>query len=833
MLFELKKLYRSKKILYISVFSLLITAFCFFLTPRDKLILQEESVNDQHYSIDNFFEGVGSPRSLSDKFFDMQQKYIIADDGLSPRDKIENNLNREKAFYKFLEDNRDEYPEIFEEKNRERLENIEWQIFKYENLLKKNSNDYYMHDNSVKSDVVKKFIETSSISLGLVPIIFFVIMFSDSYSREREDENLNLLYNQPLSRKRLIFNKFLTIPICLLMFIILSSAFFLFFALILKYPISGFDYMFRILGHSDILAYYSGIELVLYSMFGFFSLALFWSSLSFLLSTRFKSQSSLSIMLVILGFLFSATANATFMRNFLNPIYAQDMVCRLVGQFVLITKNSGETFEKLYAYIQPVKYLVYIAFSLLFLAISLNANYQIDSQARKERANSKMNIFSLELAKVFYSKSFVIYLVGILLYVSTNFASVHYLDKDVEKNNFGSNNSLNPYKSEYDMAKEDLSNVEAYLSGKKAYEGIDINTGKSVKLAVLDDETRQYLESEKKSLEENIRTLKTKDEEYNKYKEDYKNGNGKDYYAYLAKINSELWGRYTDQYLQNGKVINLSESKVYYNSLLKEASSKNVHPIILQGAQLSPLDPYKDISVNKELSRHLNIYTHSGPVFLYRLIIDGNFNLILLIVVSLMAFGAYSYDKEYGRQLEFLYTSSYSKEKIHTTKILAEFLVSLLIILMVMGYAFILGLISKGTIGINFPVASYSGLKYNFIALWKFLLKDILTLGSLALLLSSLINLLSIFIEKRSKLLISGFTLIFVMNFISKYLPASIRAFMPFIYFPGDTLADQSIGIYKSIGNVNYFMGLGVIIVWSIIFYIFGRVCLSNKKKQI
>lgn len=833
MLFELKKINRSKKILYLLILSLFITIFSFYFTPGNNILLQDESFNESHLDIYGFFEGGKVPSSLYTKFQNLQQKYITGDEILSEKENLQNYLNKEKEFYKLLSDSKGEYPEIFSEKNKKRIDNLQWQIFKYESLLNNNSEDYYIHDIYKKDNIVKVFINTSNITLGLIPIIFFIIIFSDNYSREREDENLNLLYNQPVSRKRLILYKYLSIIAYILIYILCSIIFFVVLAKINNTPFSGFDSMFRVLGHSNNLAFYSGRNLIIYSLIGFFTMAMFWSSLSFLFSTKLNSQSSLASMLIILGFLFSLTANLSFMKSFFNPIYAQDIIFRLLGEFSLITKDSGETFEKLYVYNQPIKYLIYLGFSLLFLGLSLNASYEIESQSKKEKSINNMNLLRMELEKIIHSKAFLIYLLGGLLLVLTNFIFNYTLDKNVEKNNFGSGNFLYPYKAEMETININLTDINAYLSGEKSYVGYNEQTGEYVKVDKLNEKTRRYLESEKSSLESSLEELKIKEGEFNRYKDDYKNNNGKPYYDYLSKFYFEFWDRYAYQYLSYDNDLNFAESITYYNKLLKKASSNNVDPIIINGVHLSPLDSFKDKETNIKLTRNLKIYSHSAPIYIYRLIVNNNFNLLLLLLVSLMVFGAYSYDKEYGRQLEFLYTSSYKKEKIHLAKIVTEFLVALLVIFIVIGVAFLLGLVTEGISAYNFPIANYIGKKYEFIPLWLYLVKNLIALIAFVLLICSLMNALSIFIKKRNNLFAISLLVVVVANYLSKKLPASIKVFSPFTYLSTDTLADQSIRIYEAMPNSSYLMGIGVIIIWSLIFYILGIVFLSMKKDQI
>lgn len=88
-------------------------------------------------------------------------------------------------------------------------------------------------------------------------------------------------------------------------------------------------------------------------------------------------------------------------------------------------------------------------------------------------------------------------------------------------------------------------------------------------------------------------------------------------------------------------------------------------------------------------------------------------------------------------------------------------------------------------------------------------------------------------IKKRNNLFAMSLLVVVVANYLSKKLPASIKVFSPFTYLSTDTLADQSIRIYKAMPNSSYLMGIGVIIIWSLIFYILGIVFLSMKKDQI
>lgn len=821
---ELKKLIKSKKILFILVFAMLLSIYSLLIYRNKMEVYENDFVNAPHLAIENFLNEPASETIQNELF----TKLDIGPypDHMDFRKGYDFELKSSKLFFEFLEDKRSEYPEIFSEKNQKRLDNLHWNIFKLEHIVKENAYDqygYFSRDNFV-SNLIKK----SNLLFSTIPYLFFIVFFSDALSKEREDENLNLIYSQPKKRSSFVLSKFFSMIFSIIIYIIFILIFVLILTKIKGDPISGFKDPYRIMDGSN-EGYYTGLKLLIHSLLVFFLITLFWSSLSMLLSSRFRSQTSLAVMLILYASLYALSPNLSFLNTLVNPIYAGQIIHRLLGGFSLLVNENGGSIG---VFSKPYKtyfYLLYFLASILLLVLSMSAPYEIASFKARDKKTTR-GLFNFEAAKILNQPSFYIYLFGGLVLFLSIFIGDYKINKSMVKETYGTEGMISKaYMSPISQLEWQIKNAEDLLSGNSQRQLVKVSTGEKISASELDEKNRSRIEGELERYKYELEIVKEKKKDVDKLYQYYMENASTNYYQTIKTYYSDHWDESTSSSLGD-KVLSLNHSAGFNNKILKELADKNIDCFILDGVFYSPLDKYSSLDTNKSFTRNLPILGHSGPIYLYRLFIEKNLDLIILVLACLTAILGYSLDWDRGRQLELLYTSSYKKERIHTNKILSQFAYALLTFLLLIAFIFILGVIAGGLKGFNFPVAKYFGGQYEFIPLYSYLLKTLLATGAFILLLTCMINACSVYIKNRISLLSLGLGLTGLFSFLSNKLPSGLKALSPFSYIELDTLADQSIQVFKGLKNISYEYALGVILVWALIFYLLGLALIKLKK---
>lgn len=823
--FEMKKFMKSKKILFLLLFALAISFFSFFFTNQRLNLMDENLITGSHLIIDDFFEAPPS-EEVEKGYWQIQEKYLKDYHGIDDPEKL---LQEEKELYAYIMDQANNYPEILSKRNEERLDNMRWQIFKYEYMVENNADDGYHYQNS---SYVHELIVKSSLLFGPITSIFFVLLFSDSFSREREEEHLNLLYIQPKSRKKLVLAKFSIIIFAIIIYIfsvLLFSSILSYFAHI---PLEGFQDIYRILGSRDPLAYYTGFELLSRMLIVFFILNLFWSSLSLFLSSRLSSDGSLAFLLAIFAFLISLSPHIKGLRTFPNPLYAGQIVSRLLGSFVYETDIQGFTTQVLLAYTKLSNYLLFLVPSLLFIFFASFAPYEIASFASKEKKITVHSLFQLEMEKILHHKGLRIYLLGGLLLFSSFYFVDAKVDNDYRLTMYGDSAHNRIYKDAIDFEEKEIQFYQDILNGKIKPNMIRRSTGEEITSEVLNEKQIRYFESLKKEHQANKSYFEKKADDFDQSAKDYKENNSQAFYRFSLDYWQENFQKYASGLIGLGDAHTLASSPQLNNLILDQAKENKASPLLLSKPFFSPEDSYKDLSSQKRLSNgNDNIRSHTGPIYLYRLFMSKNLGLIILILLCLMVFHGYCQDKEKGRQLEFMYSSSLSRKNIHFTKIACQILFASLTLFFILAFILLLGGVSSGFDGWNFPVAIYAK-EIVLIPIWQFLIRIVLTILALIFFYAVLMNLLSLFTKKKTQLFALTFLISFLGVFVSSKLPPTMKVLNPFLYLEVESFANLSIRIFENIDRLSFPFGLLVIVLWSLFLFFVG-LKVVNKKKDV
>lgn len=198
-----------------------------------------------------------------------------------------------------------------------------------------------------------------------------------------------------------------------------------------------------------------------------------------------------------------------------------------------------------------------------------------------------------------------------------------------------------------------------------------------------------------------------------------------------------------------------------------------------------------------------------------------------------MILSGFTSDTEHGNQIELMLKLPYKRERIYNTKILSQFIYSFIFILFLSTRIFILGSLIGGFKGYNLPVPIFNSTSFSLIPLWKYLIRVLLGLAIFVLFITCLMNTLSIFIKKKLQLIAFSMSLLIIANLINSVLPDFIKILNPMTHAKIDMFADQSIIIFQNAENASFHSGIAILLIWSTILFIIGRLLIRNKKDFI
>ena len=829
--FELKKMIKSQKFLFLVMFSIFMAMYGFFFAKGPGLILEEYDFYQGAYStMDNFFGDEPAPKELKDlenEFF--SQNSMGLSQQLTYEEELESQYQLNQWKLDTLNQYQEKYPQIMDQENQDNLGNLKWAIHKYQDLQKNQARDVYYHQDIKGDNLFQRIIFSTQSILGIIPILFFVLLFSNLFSREREDQTLNLIYSQPQSRKKIVLAKFLVMVLSLIFYVGVVFLLYFLFAWIQGLPLDGGLDLYRILNQKDYLAAYNGYQLLALSSIAFLSVALFWSSLALFLSTRLNSQQVVSYLLVVIAILYASTPYLPFLRTIYNPIYNLDVVYRLLGDFELLTSSTGMTsFSPLPSY-SIHYYLLFLVLSLLILVASLYPKSEVGKQGSKNKKRYFSTLFQFETLKIFNSNSYKVYLLGCVFLIMTNFAVNLDLDQKVKIETFGDSGK---YKMDYlmniDFLNLEIKRWENILAGKDSLTYYKTSKDAVITSNELTQQEKEFVENQILDYQSQIDALQGNLAEIDQLNQSYRDKDGQTFYPAYHPIleNQREMEKTPDLYL-------LTQSKNLTKQMFDQAAKENVTPLTMIYPFYSPFDSYKDLETTRTWVRRKNIYNHSGPIYLFNLFWNQNLAGMLIVLAVLMVISGFTLDTEEGRQIEWLLTSSYSRGRLFYTKILSQFTFACITTLSMLALIFVLGWLSEGLAGYNLPIASYLEKDFELIPLWRYLLRVIGGIMAYLFLLTSLMTSLSVYIKQKLRLLALSISTLLLVGLISQWLPPTIKLFSPTTYLSLDSLADQSIQVFEQVPHVSYEFGIGVILAWGLIFLVLGRIAISLKKEFV
>lgn len=852
-IFEIKKHFRQKKPWIILLFSLLLCIYAYLLRPDSLSGFVEEREEADWYSIYSYF-----PDSNNKKIQDIIREYnekeaidsIQSNTPYVDIDKLEKlavnspeyregrrkylkyKLHSAEFHQEFIRSHSDIFREFATDHFDEQKQNLKWQVFKNQQLLRLDEDDPYTNVHPLGENMVEAFIHRSPVLLGLPVFLFFVLLYSGFYAEERENETIHFLYTQPLAKARVILAKALVILFDLALYLLFLGFFSFLILSFLGLPPAGGQALYRIMDPaslSDLSSsplFYYGWEVLLLSLVSFLSLALFWSMLSLFFSTRFHSQKALALSLTLFAGLFLLTQHLPLFQNSANPLFAGKVVLRLLGEKWIRTSSGGMIHLELFPPSSPLFSLVFIGYSLLLFALSCLPKVEV-VEGRKAGRKRSMSLLKMETLKIIDTQGFRTFFIGSFVVLVIVFIPRLKLARGIRQNQFGDEGFLRMYQEDAEDAKKELDYIQdpdtmnhLYGNEKKGY----------IPVKEWTEEIKSYYQTLLESYEAIYREHAEKLTLWQSLIDSYKNNDSAAYYDALSRQAQKEVDWYDHMFR---KMNYPGTSLSFTQDIYREAGKRGAKPLIGEYViSISPYDHFESPKVRDEYVLRTSKNEADGFFFPYELLINEHSGLLCLALLLLMVMTGYTTDREGGRQIELMYTSGYRRKTIHWMKILAHVLISVFVIAVFFGFQILLGGVCEGFGSYNYPVAFYENGGYRFISIAGFVGRTMVTLFLVSFFISALSTFLSLFIRKKNNLIFATAALLLAGYVLCRFLPASLRALTPFPYLEVSLVADNSLSILRDLPLASPPLMMVVLLVWGLVFGLVGHVLVQHKDNE-
>ncbi len=752
--------------------------------------------NDKSQEIENSLKN----HKLTDEYFAYNYKEMIIE--------LRESMNAGKdVFYEYLS----RFPKAMDATSKEQLKNIDIQNEKFDLIIKNNSNDPYHRVNFGGDNAVQKLFFSSNIIWGMVPLIFFVIFFSDYFSGEYENGTYCLLITGGNSHRKIMAAKFLYIILSLLLYILLSLGLAFIFMRLNGYPLKGFLDPYRLFSGSG-PNYIMGWKLLLKSCVAFFLVIFCLISFEILISTFIGSKRAFALSCLILSVLYITKDSYI---SIINPLTKLNPFNSLLGYFILTTDAGGQTNQLLIKATPLLHYTYFLAIGILFFLLSLKKREMFPERQGKSFIKVK-SLTGFEHKKILSFTPYKIYFLAFIVIFTSLLIKDIKIDSGTIKEN-SPNSGIN-----YDIYKEDLelakSRLKSYIEGTEAQD----QSKWSEAIKKIYNETLSNYRGEVEFAENILAN-------YQNYANSFIKDSPKDFYkkALIKYQNDPV--NYNFGQLKTGQIS--QESEDINKQILEQAAEKSNEKMFMVWPYASAREECNSPDEREQVSSNVNFISHSSSYWLYKNIRQRNLGLIILAMVFLISTPAYSLEMDKNNKLQLMYTQPVSRVSFLFKKLVSGAINAFIIVMLLWILISLMGLISGGPGAYSFPVVNYTETGFQLIPMWRYFAKVIgaLILGSVFLV--SFMTFLSLVLKKRSLVLGVGIAIILIGISGAAYFPDPIKNLNPFMLLKANLLSDQSIGIINSSNFVTYGQGLLVLVFATLINVALSFILVKNQKE--
>ena len=817
---EFQKIFKRKYHIIIVLLALILSLYSYLIMKNQGAVFirNDSQMYDISFFVTNLIENYRNELNLSEEEEEALIKIDMRHFGYPSLNEIRDNKDKmdpsdyDTAFRRGIFDVFIDKEERIREVRKELPEEVEKAIGwkKLENDLQEmyktpsiESLNYFDSNNPFRI-----LIYGSKYIFGFIPVVILISLFLSMIVEEKNKENILLFKTMPVKTSSILLSKLLTMVSLAFLYSIAAIIFSLVFSLVGGYNWhNGHFEVYRIFTNGSGYKYLLGYQLLIKIVLYFLLMVCFFSSITIFLSGKLKDYIKGIIFIVgIMAILSILTNTFSSFKQIYNPLYALDIKNNVLG-YIDYVVNEDSWYPMSVVVNSNGEIVYYIYFSLSFIILYFLKSIFF----KEEREISTINkthdsLFSFEIGKIKSSEGFSSVLIASTVIVILIFSLLLVEDKEYEKYEVENNFSYYFY-TQLTFAREQARLISASF--------------------------------EDESLEE-IQNVKKYEKLYNdsiNAQEYYFEKNGEEYYKLKQiELNDNLMPGHRAIRNFNSGLATRTESEVLYNYL----SENKINPVLISNIVF--LSEYENFVADKYNYIDDNIYSHSSLYLPRRLERTYPLDLIIIGIISMMALGGYSFDKEDGNQIEFLYTEPVDRRKYHTRKVLSSFLVGLLGLGIIFVLLLILGLISEGFGDPNFPIVEYvkdidiENLKpgdtsyFRLIPIWvydlRLLASYIFQIGFLA----SLGAFISIFVKEKIKVV--GFTLGItgLFSYLMKLVKSPIRILSPFSHMGASKLANGSVIVGSGLEANNFYLSPGVLLAWTLVFTLIGSFIVKKKE---
>lgn len=676
-----------------------------------------------------------------------------------------------------------------------------WENYKNEKIIAEGLQDPYYPTHPGGDNLVQAFLFQQEHIFGVWQLLFFLVLFSTFYSREREQGTLSLLHTQAYSRRNILSAKAVVIAFGVLLYTIAAFLFFTAISTLRGMPFAGFQDMYRFITSEKAYTVIRGWLLLLQVMGVFFVTAFMVSLFALFLSTRLSGEQALAVSLASFAILYVFTKNTTWFRHIANPIYGVQSFNVLLGYFALQTDAAGVTTLKQVLAFPLYKYGLYVLMALFFFLLSCFPKEQV-SASRFERHTWRISSLpAFEQKKSLLSQGALIYVLAFVILIVSNFFILSRIDHYTELENLGEHNSqLVAYQDRIKEQQQALDDFDAHIAAMDS--------------SKWSDEDKEEVKRDRDNYVAELENARDRLGFYQSMISAYKNKNGKEFYA-LAARTQQIEGNI--EYVPGlANDFPSDFTTAMKQQLLQKASDQNCPPMFSFAPHVSALETHKDPSFIEKNSENAGYASHSASYLPFRLIRSHQLTLWIDALVLLIAGIGYANDREHGSQCAFLFTNGLSRRRYTLIKFFAQWGLGVAILLIGFLFVTLIGLVSGGIGDYNFPVTVYQETATKTIPMWHYYLRwFIAMIGSITFIVS-LQMALSLVIDNKAKLL-GAFGLLTVIGLLFTEAFGPLKSLNPFIYLKSNVVADQSIAIIAHTNLFSYPIALAVLFGWSLL----------------
>lgn len=437
--FEIKKLIKSNIFIITIIFSFDMALYTNYISNNstpidlnypsyeegDSALIFFRIMDDQVYSFDNreeFFEEFNQVfLKYTRESYSKLNHFLVNYRNYSFKEMYEQGKFIQKLDYDFFQSLKkyiDKYPFVIKDEATKKT-------FDYGIL----ESEYY-HDNDIlftkgseeifSTNYARRIVYNSKIIFGIPYLAFMIICFYGILSKEQEKGTITLLRTQPKSIRRILYSKIIPIILNAIIYMISFFVFFYIICAVQGINLGGFRDIFRIYNIGDEIKYIKAYQLIPLILLSFIILNILFASIILFVNVITRNRNkSISILIVFFGLLYTFTENISVFQNRYNPIFAIDHVRSLIGTTKEIIKVDGTSYYE-YIYRSSLLYLlVFLIISYIIVEVSIrifNHNLKLGIKFENKREYSN-NILRFEINKLIKNESFVIYLLGAMVFI--------------------------------------------------------------------------------------------------------------------------------------------------------------------------------------------------------------------------------------------------------------------------------------------------------------------------------------------------------------------------------------------------------------------------------